>query len=138
MADDGDKAKETGADEAAAKDPSQPADVNLETKYELKSHMDIVRGVQFVPNVDGMATISEDCMVKLWNLSDMDRKFAEASSNETASMEPYLTLRGHTGPLLCATSITDASRESENKNLLFTAGIEGHIRVWNIPPVSSI
>ena len=37
--------------------------------------MDIVRGVQFIPGVDAMATISEDCMVKLWNLSDLDRKY---------------------------------------------------------------
>lgn len=95
--------------------------------------MDIIRGVQFVPSVDAMATISEDCMVKIWNLSDLDRKYAESSSTENTSMEPYLTLRGHGGPLLCVTSITDASRQSENKNLLFTAGIEGTIRVWNIP-----
>ena len=53
-------------------------------------------------------------------------------------MEPYLTLRGHGGPLLCVTSITDASRQSENKNLLFTAGIEGTIRVWNIPQVADV
>ena len=44
--------------------------------------MDIVRGVQFVPSVDAMATISEDCMVKLWNLSKMDRIYAESSSAE--------------------------------------------------------
>ena len=80
-----------------------------------------------------MATISEDCMIKLWNLSDMDRRFAEASSNETSNMEPYLTLRGHTGPLLCVTGVNDSARKSENKNLLFTAGIEGTIRVWNVP-----
>ena len=86
-----------------------------------------------MPKVDAMATISEDCMVKLWNLSEMDRKYAEASTTDQTAMEPYLTLRGHTGPLLCATSITDASRESPNRNLLFTAGIEGCIRVWNIP-----
>jgi striatin 1/3/4 len=72
-------------------------------------------------------------MIKLWNLSDMDRKFAESSSSETSNMEPYLTLRGHTGPLLCVTGINDSSRKSENKNLLFTAGIEGNIRVWNVP-----
>ena len=95
--------------------------------------MDIVRGVKFIPSIDVMATISEDCMVKVWNLSDLDRQYAESSSTETTQMEPYLTLRGHTGPLLCATSITDASRNSPNKNLLFTAGIEGCIRVWNIP-----
>ena len=95
--------------------------------------MDIVRGIQFVPAVDAMATISEDCMVKLWNLSDMDRKYAEASTAENLRMEPYMTLRGHTGPLLCSTSVTDVARETSNKNLLFTAGIEGIIRIWNIP-----
>jgi len=110
----------------------------MSKKYELKSHMDIVRGVQFVPSVDAMATISEDCMVKLWNLSDLDRKFQEASTSENADLEPYLTLRGHTGPLLCSTSILDANRNSPCKNLLFTAGIEGCIRVWNIPQVSDV
>ena len=95
--------------------------------------MDIIRGIQFVPAVDAMASISEDCMVKLWNLSDMDRKYAEASTSENTRMEPYMTLRGHTGPLLCSTGITDSARNTPNKNLLFTAGIEGIIRVWSIP-----
>lgn len=104
---------ETGADEAAAlaaKDGGANVKVEVQKKYELKSHMDIVRGVQFIPSVDAMATISEDCMVKLWNLSELDRKFQEASSAESAELEPYMTLRGHTGPLLCATSILDANR----------------------------
>lgn len=95
--------------------------------------MDIVRGIQFVPAVDAMATISEDCMVKLWNLSEMDRKYAEASTAENLRMEPYMTLRGHTGPLLCSASVTDSGRDTKNKNLLFTAGIEGIIRIWSIP-----
>ena len=47
--------------------------VELSKKYELKSHMDIIRGVSFVPSVDVMATVSEDCMVKVWNLSELDR-----------------------------------------------------------------
>ena len=100
--------------------------------------MDIVRGVQFVPSVDAMATISEDCMVKLWSLPELDRKLMEASSPEAATLEPYLTLRGHTGPLLCAASISDAQKQSANANLLFTAGIEGCIRVWSIPRASDI
>mgnify|MGYP001626793922 CR=1 FL=1 len=99
----------TGADEAPVNSNVKKGN-ELTKKYDLKSHMDIVRGVQFVPSVDAMATISEDCMVKLWNLSDLDRKYSEASSNDEISMEPYLTLRGHTGPLLCATSITDSNR----------------------------
>lgn len=128
---DEDAAQETGANEATRE--IAPLGKELSKKYELKSHMDIVRGIQFVPSVDAMATISEDCMVKLWNLSEMDRKYAEASTAENLRMEPYMTLRGHTGPLLCSTSITDAARDTPNKNLLFTAGIEGIIRVWSIP-----
>ena len=127
---------QNGADEAAAASGSaakQSMIREVSKKYELKSHMDIVRGIQFVPSVDAMATISEDCMVKLWNLSDLDRKYQEASSAENADLEPYLTLRGHTGPLLCSTSILDANRQSPCKNLLFTAGIEGCIRIWTIP-----
>jgi len=77
-------------------------------------------------------------MVKLWNLTDLNRKYTEASTAESAALEPYLTLRGHTGPLLCATSITDSSRQSENKNLLFTAGIEGCIRIWDVPTAADI
>ena len=111
----------------------QSAGVELKKKYDLKSHMDIIRSIQFVPAVDAMATISEDCMVKLWNLSDMDRKYAEASTSENIRMEPYMTLRGHTGPLLCSASVADSARNTPNKNLLFTAGIEGIIRVWSIP-----
>ena len=128
---------ENGADEAAL-DSKEPANVELSKKYELRSHMDIIRGVQFVPAVDAMVTISEDCMVKLWNLTELDRKYAESSSADSIQMDPYMTLRGHTGPLLCATSITDPARQSEFKNLLFTAGIEGNIRIWNIPHNSDI
>mmetsp|Transcript_37153 Transcript_37153/g.48860 ORF Transcript_37153/g.48860 Transcript_37153/m.48860 type:complete len:268 (-) Transcript_37153:948-1751(-) len=131
-----DDAKETGADEAvreSAAAASSSSGTQLTKKYDLKSHMDIVRGIQFVPAMDAMATISEDCMVKLWNLSDMDRKYSEASTAENLRMEPYLTLRGHTGPLLCSASVTDSTRDTPNKNLLFTAGIEGIIRIWNIP-----
>ena len=34
--------------------------------------MDIVRGVVFVPEIDSMASISEDCTVKLWSLKGID------------------------------------------------------------------
>ena len=104
-------------------------------KYTLRSHMDIVRGVKFLPNsIETMASISEDCMVKLWNLNEMEKKYSETDGNP----EPYLTLRGHTGPLLTITGLEDNEQQSENMNLLFTAGIEGNIRVWNTPPASEV
>lgn len=50
-------------------------------------------------------------------------------------MEPYFTLRGHTGPLL---AMTGANDNSASDRLLFTAGIEGSIRVWNAPALSEV
>ena len=104
-------------------------------KYTLRSHMDIVRGVKFMPSsLDTMATISEDCMVKLWNLNELEKKYADTDGNP----EPYLTLRGHTGPLLTVTGLDENRKGAANENLLFTAGIEGSIRVWNTPAVSEV
>lgn len=45
------------------------------------------------------------------------------------NVEPYLTLRGHTGALFCATGRGD---------YLFTAGVEGIVKMWQIPPVASV
>lgn len=64
-----------------------------------------------------MVTVSEDCMIKLWNLADLDQKWTELRGN----VEPFLTLRGHTGPLLSS---------SGRGNILFTAGIEGVVKMW--------
>ncbi len=41
-------------------------------KYVLRSHMDIVRGLQFMPEIDVLASVSEDCTVKLWNLQNIE------------------------------------------------------------------
>merc|ERR1719253_2229207 len=38
-------------------------------------------------------------------------------------------MRGHTGPLFSVTG---------SNNLLFTAGMEGQIRVWNTPQESEV
>jgi len=76
-------------------------------------------------------------MVKLWNMQDMESKYAENDGN----LEPYLTLRGHTGPLLAVTGPSEnsaAGSSSKNSSLLFTAGIEGCIRVWDVPSISEV
>ena len=77
-----------------------------------------------MPTIDTMASISEDCTVKLWSLKSLEQVYQDTEGNP----EPYITLRGHTGPLL-----TLAGPNNTNKKVIFTAGMEGVIRVWNIP-----
>ena len=44
-------------------------------------------------------------------------------------IEPFFTMRGHTGPIFSVTG---------NNNLLYTGGSEGIIRVWNTPQESEV
>lgn len=74
--------------------------------------MDIVRGVHFLQNSDTMASVSEDCTVKLWSF----KKIQETYNDVKGNIEPFFTMRGHTGPLFSVTG---------SNNLLFTAGMEG-------------
>jgi WD40 repeat protein len=62
--------------------------------------MDSVRGLQFIEAIDTLASISEDCTIKLWNLKDLEQTYTDTEGNP----EPYITLRGHTGPLLAITA----------------------------------
>ena len=64
-------------------------------------------------------------MIKLWHLGDFEQKHSETRGN----IEPYITLRGHTGPLFAGESKSD---------MLFTGGLEGVVKVWQIPPVSHV
>ena len=47
-------------------------------------------------------------------------------------MEPYLSLRGHTGPLYSVAVSPDDS------NILYSAGNEGIIKVWKIPKIEEV
>ena len=71
---------------------AQEERVELSVQHQLRSHMDIVRGLHFVPDIDSLVTVSEDCTVKLWSLKGLE-----------VDAEPYVTLRGHTGPLFAVT-----------------------------------
>jgi striatin 1/3/4 len=88
--------------------------------------MDIVRGVQFVPEIETLVSVSEDCTVKLWSLKGLEQSGED-------SIEPYITLRGHTGPLF-----TVAGPHPQHKRIIFTAGSEGVIRMWNLPSISEV
>ena len=47
--------------------------------------------------------------------------------SQNGDLEPYLTLRGHTGPLYCT------EHGLPNSNLIYTGGNEGLIQIWAIP-----
>ena len=97
----------------------------LEKKTSLLSHMDSVRGLSYLDKEGVLASISEDCLVKLWNLKDPIKP---------EGFEPYFTLRGHTAPLFTICQ----SNSSAKERLLYTAGAEGQIRVWEVPEPSKI
>lgn len=78
-----------------------------------------------------MASISEDCTVKLWNVKNLDQQYQESEGN----LEPYITLRGHTGPLF---SITAPANSAKHGRVIYTAGSEGAIRVWNLPAIDEV
>jgi striatin 1/3/4 len=103
----------------------QSITVTLTEKFALRNHFDMVRSVLVAQNEKVLVTVSEDCMVKLWSLPDLQQKWTDNRGN----LEPYLTLRGHTGPLLCASGRND---------ILFTAGIEGVVKVWALPLVTAV
>jgi striatin 1/3/4 len=97
----------------------------LHPKCSLRSHMDGVRGVHFSSKDPVLTTVSEDCMVKLWDVRTISH------SGESSHVEPYYTFRCHSGPLF---SIAGSPQtETSNQNLIFTGGSEGVIKVWSLP-----
>jgi WD40 repeat protein len=64
--------------------------VQVKPVCSLKSHMDSVRGLHFLPSMNALVSASEDCTLKVWDTQNL---------NET-DIEPYVTLRGHIGPIL--------------------------------------
>jgi len=102
--------------------PVQEERVELAIQHQFRSHMDVVRGIHFVSEIESLVTVSEDCTVKLWSLKGLE-----------VDAEPYVTLRGHTGPLFAV-----AGGHPQHKRVVFTAGSEGSIRVWNLPAIGDV
>ena len=89
------------------------------TKYaELRSHLDEVRKLAYLENINSLISVSEDCIIKVWSLNNI------MFNSQNGEICPYLNLRGHTGPLFCVAKGRD--------NLIYTGGNEGLIRIWNI------
>ena len=97
---------------------------NLNNMVELRNHFDEVRKLSYLENINSLVSVSEDCLIYVWSLDEIS--FNPSSEN----VEPYLHLRGHTGPLFCV--------EHGRDNLIYTGGSEGLIQIFNILPESEI
>ena len=97
---------------------------NLNNSVELRFHFDEVRKLSYIENINSLVSVSEDCLIYVWSLDNIS--FNPSSEN----VEPYLHLRGHTGPLFCV--------EHGKDNLIYTGGSEGLIQIFNILPESEI
>lgn len=91
-------------------------------KVTLKSHFDSIRDIKFCANNELLVSVSEDCMMKIW-----DVKSFKAGDDD---IEPIYTYRGHTEPLF---ALTTNQRQLVEHTLIYSAGSEGIIRVWKVP-----
>ena len=97
---------------------------NLNNVVELRNHFDEVRKLSYLENINSLVSISEDCLIYVWSLNHI------SFNPRSEDVEPYLHLRGHTGPLFCV--------EHGRDNLIYTGGSEGLIQIFNILPESEI
>ena len=105
-------------------DPKEKKNLSF-TKYaELNSHFDEVRKLSYIENMNCLISVSEDCLIKVWDLNNI------MYNSQNEDITPYINLRGHTGPLFCV--------EHGKDNLIYTGGNEGLIRIWNILPSTEI
>lgn len=105
-------------------DPNEKKNLSF-TKYaELNSHFDEVRKLSYIENMNCLISVSEDCLIKIWDLNNI------MYNSQNEDITPYLNLRGHTGPLFCV--------EHGKDNLIYSGGNEGLIRIWNILPPTEI
>ncbi|MFS8159512.1 MAG: hypothetical protein ACMG6E_04735 [Candidatus Roizmanbacteria bacterium] len=80
-------------------------------KCSLKSHIDSIRGLHFLPSINGLVSASEDCTLKVWDVT----KFATLKDVEgVVNFEPYLTLRGHREPIMCISGRNSYSHSMNN------------------------
>lgn len=65
------------------------------------------------------------------------KNLSEDHKTSGGNVEPYMTLRGHTAPLLSITNPSQTTNPAYSR-LIFTAGVEGSIRLWNLPTVKEV
>ena len=72
-------------------------------------------------NKNVLASVSEDCTVKLWD--------CKGFLNDSDSFDPFLTLRGHTQAIFTI----DGGHET-----IYTGDSSGIIRSWGVPDVEEV
>ena len=95
-------------------------------RVSLRSHFDSIRDIKFCQDDQLLVSVSEDCMMKLWDVKQLKK-------DEDHQQEALYTYRGHTGPLF---ALATNHGLVPNDTLIFSAGLEGVIRVWKLPEFS--
>lgn len=97
--------------------------------------MDVVRCLQFMPESGTLVSASEDCTIKLWDLEGQLAPTENQAPSAINDMEPYMTLRGHTGPILSTGAVEGApmAEDSLLDSMLFSGGVNGAIHLWRVP-----
>ncbi|KAJ3371390.1 hypothetical protein GGF31_003314 [Allomyces arbusculus] len=110
---------EDGVDDSEADTPARNGTASSSLfwrpRLQLQHHLDAVRMVEFHPTDSLLASASEDGTVKLWNLPSRARR----------DVEPYLTLRASTAPVLSVAF--DVTGE-----FLFSGAADALITVWKV------
>ena len=87
--------------------------------FSLQSHFDCVRKLIYLNKLNSLISVSDDYLIKVWNLKNL---FYNSQYND---MNPFVTLRGHTDSIF-------ALEKSIDENVIYTAGKENLINIWNI------
>ncbi|TKY89921.1 hypothetical protein EX895_001218 [Sporisorium graminicola] len=116
-------------DDEAAKEAADAAADNLlwKSKKVLRSHLDAVRAVAFLPNEMTLLSASDDNTIKFWNL-DVGTLNQPAAKSGTDS-QPLVTFRGHSAAVTCLAI-------SPNKRRFYSGSLDSSIRVWQLPDPS--
>ena len=99
------------------------------SKCSLKSHFDCIRGLHFLPTLNALASASEDCTLKIW---DVGKFYSLKEIEGIANFEPYISIRGNSAPIVCLTGVQQCSNQLTD-NLLLTGTSKGVIKAWKAP-----
>lgn len=108
------------ADTFAHMETRESPKYSLAKKVSLLSHMDSVRGLTYLDQDQILVSVSEDCLIKLWDIKD--------------TTDPYFTIRGHIDPIF---AVCQSFAPGKDK-FIFTAGSEGQVHAWEIPKPTEV